>query len=72
MVFLLYILFNSKQVIIISIFGFLLADMLSPLTCRLAKHKVPYPLAALIVMAGIIGVLVVVSLWIIPHTYTDI
>ena len=71
-VFLLYVLYNSKQVIIISIFGFLLAYMLSPLTCRLAKRKVPYPLAALIVMVGMVGILVVVSLWIIPKIYADI
>ena len=68
---LLYIAYQASQMIIIAIFGFLFAYMLSPLATRLAK-KMPYMLAAIIVLAVTLVILVFIFIWLVPKIYTDL
>ncbi|MDR2869323.1 MAG: AI-2E family transporter [Deferribacteraceae bacterium] len=66
-----YIILSAGQVIVITLFGFLFAYMLSPFATRLSR-KMPYPLAALIVLGFTLLIFAALFIWLLPKIYTDL
>jgi predicted PurR-regulated permease PerM len=67
-----YIVYTSYQVLLIAIFGFLLAYMLNPLVEKLVHIKVPRPLSVMFVVFLVGGTVFTLFMWLLPQVFTDI
>jgi predicted PurR-regulated permease PerM len=67
-----YVAYQAHTVILVAIFGFLVAYMLNPVVVKMEKLRIRRQIGAVIIVLVAVGVIAAVAMYLIPEIYNDI